>query len=263
VGKTSFAAGAPSPLILGAENGSAEIGHVRRLSPTTLDDVTALLDELRSGEHDYRTVVIDSLDWLEPLVWESVCRRAGKSSIESFGYGKGYVEALSEWRGIVAQLEALRGRGINVILVAHSVCRTWKNPDATQGDYDRYTLKLHDKAAGLLKEWAKAVVFTNFERATVEVGTRVKGIDTGKRLLFTRMSAAYDAKNRLWIPAEIPLGWAPFWRAVEAGRSLQERFYAAVNALDGAARGAAIEFMEQHGYTPEAAEQVISSISKK
>jgi hypothetical protein len=42
-------------------------------------------------EHDYESVVIDSLDWLERLVWDSLCQEYGVSSIEKVdgGYARG------------------------------------------------------------------------------------------------------------------------------------------------------------------------------
>ena len=261
VGKTSLAAGAPRPLLIGAENGSAEIGLVRRVSPATFEDVLGVLEDLRTEAHDYQSVVLDSLDWLEPLVWAATCARGGKATIEAFGYGKGYVEALTEWRMVIKALEGARVKGLNVILVAHSVCKLWKNPDANQGDYDRYSLKLHEKAAGLWKEWAKAVLFANFERATVEVDNRFKGLDTGRRLLHTRMAAAFDAKNRLWLPPEIPLGWEPLRRAIEAGEKLRERYYAALAKVDEATRASAQEHVEQSNYDPAVIEQVIAGLT--
>jgi hypothetical protein len=259
VGKTSFAAGAPSPLILGAEAGSAEIGHVRRLSPTSFGDVLGILEELAAGAHNFRTVGIDSIDWLEPLVWRAVCDQHGKSDIEAFGYGKGYGYALDEWRRLLRSLDVVRSKGINTVLIAHSAIKPWKNPDGA--DFDRWTMKLNDKAGSLVREWSKAVLFANFERGVVEKDNRAKGVDTGKRLLFTRMSASYDAKNRLWLPPEMPLGWAPFARAVRAGDELRTRFYAAIATMDDEAREAAIEHMESNDYTPEAAESVIASVT--
>ncbi len=198
---------------------------------------------------------------MEPLVHEATCRRGNKPTIEAFGFGKGYKEADQEWRQLFKAFELLRARGINVILCAHAQTKMWKNPDATQGDYDRHTLKLHERASGLAKEWSKVVLYADFETATVEKDNRTKGIDTGRRLAHTRRTAAYDAKNRLWLPPELPLGWQPFVRAVRAGTELRGRFYEAIAHLDAEAQGAAIEYLEQHDYQPEAAEQVIAGLS--
>ena len=50
---------------------------------------------LYTEDHAFRTVVVDSLDWLEPLVWEHTARTNGWKNIEQPGYGKGYVAALT------------------------------------------------------------------------------------------------------------------------------------------------------------------------
>ncbi|HHK41312.1 MAG TPA: oxidoreductase, partial [Planctomycetaceae bacterium] len=65
VGKSTFASQAPAPIFIQTEDGLAEIDCDRFPLSTTFDDVTAALSELHSEKHDYQTVVIDSLDWLE------------------------------------------------------------------------------------------------------------------------------------------------------------------------------------------------------
>jgi hypothetical protein len=57
-----------------------------------LDALAALYCE----EHSYRAVVIDSLDWLERLIWDDVCARFGVKYLEKAdgGYGKGYTYTL-------------------------------------------------------------------------------------------------------------------------------------------------------------------------
>ena len=57
-------------------------------------DVMKALDALVNESHDYKTVVIDSLDWLETLIWKQVCSDNKVPSIEKIGYGRGYNEAL-------------------------------------------------------------------------------------------------------------------------------------------------------------------------
>ena len=251
VGKTTLAANAPKCLILGAEDGTAEIPVYGRLVPDSWAAMLDILDQLRTDEHNYRSVAIDTLDWLEPMCWAHVCTAAKKPDIEAFGYGKGYIAALSEWRVFLAKLQALiTGKRMNVILIAHSVCKGFKNPDADQGDYDRYMLKLHEKTSGLVKEWAKAVLFCNYERATVEKDGRNKGVDTGKRMMYTRMSAKHDAKNRLWLQAEIPLSWAALIRAIKSGEDLRKRWAEALDKVDDRARAEAQEFIEQEDYDP-------------
>ena len=212
VGKSTFAAAAPNPIFLAPEDGLVNIDAVA-LAPPTWSEAMASLEWL--DELSYGTIVIDSLDWLEPLCWAHVCKRGGKEDIEAFGYGKGYVAALDEWRVMLAHLSRLRSKGMSVILIAHAVAKLFKNPEGD--DFDRWTIKLHDKAAGLIKEWCDVVAFAQYETNTYEKDGRVKGISTGKRILRVQRTAAFDAKTRYAMPASIPLDWASFAQAVKDG----------------------------------------------
>lgn len=223
VGKSTFGANAPSPIVLGTESGTAELDVARFADPDSWADVMAAVDELRTEAHDYKTLVIDTLDWLEPLCWARVCERPDekgkrRESIEDFGYGKGYTAALDEWRLLLARLEQLRAaRGMNVIMLAHSWIKPFKNPEGD--DFDRYELKLHAKAGGLLKEWCDAVLFAHYETLTdKDRNKRVRGISTGARLIHTTRTAAWDAKNRYDLPDTMPLDWSAFADAVVAHR---------------------------------------------
>lgn len=217
IGKSTFAANAPGAVFLGAEDGTAHLDVARFPVPTSWDEVREGMGVLGSDKHDYRSVVIDTADWLEPLIHDAVCKEGGKASIEDFGYGKGYVQALDRWRLFVAELDGLRAkRGMNVIVLAHSQVKTFRNPAGD--DYDRYELKLHAKAGGLLKEWANAVLFTNYlTYAKDNKDNKVKMQGDGSRVVYTEHRPAWDAKNRYGLPFRLPLDWAEFERAARAG----------------------------------------------
>ena len=111
---------------------------------------------------------------------------------------------------------------MQVVLLGHSQVKIFKNPEGE--DYDRYQLKVHHQAGGLLKEWCDAVLFANYETyAKGEKDSRgklkgkAKGISTGARLVHTVRTAAYDAKNRFGLPEELPLSYADFHAAALAG----------------------------------------------
>jgi hypothetical protein len=263
IGKSTFAANAPSPIFVDVENGTEEL-DTKRWNPKTWGEVLGCIETLTNEPHDYRTVVFDTADAIEPLCWARVCEEAGKTSIEGLGYGKGYTEALRYWRDLLARLEDLQARRrMHVIFVAHVVLKTFKNPDHNYGDYDRYYLKMHEKAAGVLKEWNKAVLFASQERVTVEQDGRHRGMDTGRTILFTRPSALYDAKNRLWLPAELQLSWVGFMRAVRAGAELRSQFTEAMSLVDETTRENAQEFVEQSNYDPQALTQAIEVLRAK
>jgi hypothetical protein len=218
VGKTQFAAGARNPVFLLTEDGLGmrEVAHFPLAK--TYDDLIGYLSALYSEAHDFATVVVDSLDWLEPLIHARVCRDNGWSSIEEPGYGKGYVAALALWRQYLDGLNALRDeRGMTVVQIAHSEIRRFDSPE--HEPFDRYGIKLHARAAALVLEHSDAVLFANFRVATVksDVGfnKRVnRAVGSGERLIHTTERPAFIAKNRYGLPDTLPLDWDSFARAM-------------------------------------------------
>ena len=220
VGKSTFAALAPNPVFVQTEDGLSEIDCSKFPLAKSFDDVVLQLQAVRDEQHDYGTVVIDSLDWLERLVWDRVCADYGVKSIEKAdgGYGKGYVHALTYWRQIVSLLNDIRARkGMAVILIAHAAVERFEDPE--HAAYDRYTPRLHKKACSLVCEWVDAVLFAS-RRMRVDSTTGKAapvGADGGERILRTNGSPACIAKNRFGLPTELPLSWAAFVEALKGG----------------------------------------------
>ena len=220
VGKSTFAALAPNPVFVQTEDGLSEIDCSKFPLAKSFDDVVLQLQAVRDEQHEYGTVVIDSLDWLERLVWDRVCADYGVKSIEKAdgGYGKGYVHALTYWRQIVSLLNDIRARkGMAVILIAHAAVERFEDPE--HAAYDRYTPRLHKKACSLVCEWVDAVLFAS-RRMRVDSTTGKAapvGADGGERILRTNGSPACIAKNRFGLPTELPLSWSAFVEALKPG----------------------------------------------
>ena len=220
VGKSTFAALAPNPVFVQTEDGLSESDCSKFPLAKSFDDVVLQLQAVRDEQHDYGTVVIDSLDWLERLVWDRVCADYGVKSIEKAdgGYGKGYVHALTYWRQIVSLLNDIRARkGMAVILIAHAAVERFEDPE--HAAYDRYTPRLHKKACSLVCEWVDAVLFAS-RRMRVDSTTGKAapvGADGGERILRTNGSPACIAKNRFGLPTELPLSWSAFVEALKPG----------------------------------------------
>lgn len=223
IGKTTWGAKAPRPIFICVESGTDELDVERyvfdadgRTEPRTFAEVLDAIRDLAELAHEYQTIVVDTVDALEALIWRAVCVKAGKSNIEEFGYGKGYIAALDEWRAFLAALERLRReRRMHIILIAHTHIRPFKNPEGD--DYDRHELKLHLKAGGLLKEWVDDILFAHYETYAVKGAgeTKAKGISTGARVVETQRTAAWDAKNRHSLPSTLPLDYDAFAAAVK------------------------------------------------
>jgi hypothetical protein len=180
--------------------------------------VAGALDALLTEGHDFGTVVIDSVDWLEPLIWAEACHRNGWASIETPGFGKGYAEALTVWREYLDKLNALRDqKGMAVIQIAHTDIKRFDSPE--HEPYDRYVIKLQARASALLQEHSDVVLFANYQISVAksDVGFNKKvtrALGSGARVMHTEERPAFLAKNRYGLPDTLPLSWAEFMAAM-------------------------------------------------
>jgi hypothetical protein len=208
VGKTSLAAEWPSPIYLATE-GERPPADVDMPTPGTIESLGALFDifgELLDTDHDFKTVIIDSLDGLEPLVWRATCARLGINSIEDAGFGKGYVEADTEWNDYLAALAALSRAGLNVVQLAHPEIVRFDSP--VTDPYSRYQPKLHKRANALVREKADVVAFMNYrisiKEKEVARQTKVAHAEGGKeRQIHLNEGAGFNAKNRYSMPDSV------------------------------------------------------------
>ncbi len=204
VGKSTLASQTPEPVFLDTEGGTHHLDVVRLDSAATWEEITAAVAQLSKAEHPFKTLVIDTADWLEKRLAEHLCRKANKDSIEDFGYGKGWVLLGEEFARFLSSLDALLGRGMHVVFLAHSTVRKFEAPDQA-GSYDRFELKLSKQAAPLLKEWADVVLFANYVTRIAEKDNgKTRAVGGKERMLFANHAAAYDAKNRHGLPDKLP-----------------------------------------------------------
>lgn len=221
IGKSSWAAAAPKPIFIQTEDGLGSINCSRFPLAKHYKAVPDSLRSLAAEPHDYQTVVIDSVDWLERLIHEHVCERdpKGTRSIETAfgGFAKGYTQALVEGREIVDLLDVLREkRGMACILIAHAKIERFEDPEFPA--FDRYTPRLHKHMQALFSEWVDCVLFATRKMTTRKEGDGFHersiaapvGANGGDRILRTVGGPACFAKNRYELPAELPLSWAAF-----------------------------------------------------
>lgn len=210
-GKSTFASSAPNPIFLDLEDGLDNIEtSSQRITtyPEFEDALTALFEQA----HNFETLVIDSADWLETLIFTEVAKNNNVKSIEDLGYGKGYIYALAIWKDILNGLTELRNKkNMGVIIICHDKVRTYNNP---MGEgYDRYSLKLHDakntSTVDLVKEWADCIFFAKDKENVTKEGNAVS---VGRKL-YTTETPAFLAGNRYNLPKELPLSWDAFMDA--------------------------------------------------
>ncbi len=216
IGKTRFGAFSPKPIFLCAENGlsAPDLKSTPAFpAPDNWKDVIDALTFLTTSQHEHKTLVVDSLDWLHQHARAEICRRENMSPSQFEDYGRGEKFTFELWVQLTRALDALQEkRGMHVIMLAHSTMETFQNPQGE--DFVRYQLALSKKAAERWKQWPDFLLFMSQEMFTKKNkdDKTHKGI-IGDYRIFTTRSAAYDAKNRINLPAEIPYETENPWRS--------------------------------------------------
>ena len=228
VGKSTWGSQAPRSVFIQTEDGLSEVEGAKFPLATQYAQVIQALSELYSEEHDYQTVIVDTLDWLERLIWAEVCRKRGVESIEDVGYGKAYIFALTQWREVLDGLQALRNeRGMAVILIAHCAIEKFQSPMADT--YDRYVPRLHKHASAVVQEWCDEVLFATYRVTTKQVDEgfdrkRTRAIGQAERVVYTTEGPAHVAKHRLpGLPDELPLDYRAYAQFLSAQHAPETR----------------------------------------
>lgn len=226
MGKSSWGASAPKPLVIQTEDGCKDIDVHKTEVHATFESFMEDLEYLRSGEVGkvpYNSLVVDSMDWLEKLIHQRVASAQGVESIGDIPYGRGFDSALEYMRDVLRLLGIIqRKHDMHVVLVAHASIQKFDDPSSDA--YDRYTPALHlnSKGKGVcmeVMEWCDEVFFLS-EKVLIrkeDAGfgqKKIKAMSSGERILHTVSCPAFDAKSRLDMPKEIPFergsGWSEY-----------------------------------------------------
>lgn len=217
VGKTRLAGTFPTPVFIRAEDGMQSIPEGERpdafpviADPKDLwDQLTALINE----EHDYKTVVLDSVTALERLFIQHVVDsdpKKPKSINQALGgYGAGLAAVAAMHQRVRKAAGLLNNKGIHVVFIAHADTNTIELPD--QDPYTRYDLRLGKRSTAPYVDDVDLVGYLKLETFTTGDGERKKAISDGTRVLVAYTTAANVSKNRYHIAddLEVPEGKNP------------------------------------------------------
>ena len=207
-GKTTLACKFPKPVAMLLERGLPRGVSVDAIDGLgSYDNVVEALRELYRDSQGYQTLIIDTLDSLEPMLLDAVCVKNGWKNIESPSYGKGFVIADQEWQRFIRGISALRDKGMTVVMVAHSVIERFDDPRAPS--YTAYWPKLHKRARHLILDACDVVGFLAEElRVATDDGgfrERTRATSSNQRFLFVEGCPAFVAKNRYAMPPKIAI----------------------------------------------------------
>ena len=224
IGKSTFACSSEKPVVIpvireeGIDDMDADAFPV-------CDDYLSCkfaLEALEQGEHEYRTVVIDSVSALQPLVMKFSIdeEQCGTEAKLGGGFGRQYDTPLLKWSDLLRKLDNLRNQGVATILIGHVT--TTKHEDPVNGSYSRYDLDLPQKIREMIYRWADVILFADWTvyRDEEESGFGAKkhrGRGDGSRKLFTQKRPSHPGGGRGVygrLPYELPLEWSAFIKRV-------------------------------------------------
>lgn len=208
IGKTLFASKFPKPLMIRAENGASGIKGVGKLPIlTSIDEFDSQLDYVISGDHDYRTLIIDSLDEIQKLKEKEICAVRGVPSIMDVGWGKGSSTLRAYFDNLRWKLDQVQQRKMIVVVICHYQIEAFADPIGD--NYNFFTMNLEKEVWPKIRDWSDATLFINYETFTKVVDKEkkiVKPVNTkSRRIVFTEKRPAFVAKNRYSLPAELEL----------------------------------------------------------
>lgn len=204
VGKSSLAAKFPKPLFLNIEDG---VGDLEVDSTSVIKSVGEFLGCLvASWDTDYETIVVDTVDWLEKLIFNEVAKEAGKKTIDDIGFGKGYQAVDLKWKALFEGFSGLWNQGRHIVFTCHESIEKFTNPEGDS--YNYWKPALHLKGSGCVTEWCDEVFFLRYRTSTIQKdegfgNKRAIAIGGKDRVIVCNKSATVEAKNRLGMPDEL------------------------------------------------------------
>lgn len=218
VGKSTFASRSKNPIFLDLE-GNIDHLPIDKKPLKSFEEVEEFLKCLITQNHDYATVVIDSIDKLEAIA-RVYLEKMYKSDPKKLEYGRLYIYTSDLFASIMNKLDILRDqKRMNVVLIGHTAVKRCENP--LYPTYDKYELRVHERVAAVVCDWAHFILFAvndlSFEEEE-DLGfnkTRGRVRTNDRRILYTTGNSAYVAKNVYDLPRTMPIDWNIFITAIK------------------------------------------------
>lgn len=207
IGKSSFPLESPKPIYLGSEDNS-ELDAAKFPQVKEWSDLEKCLSALLTQAHDFKTLVIDTIDNLQEIAEIEILKaETGKTMATAFGgYGKAYEKMANMFLQMREKyLKPLREqKGMNIILLAHAEKVKHEDP-MTVTNWDNYQTAIHKKVKPIFEDWCSAILFANYllVRSESDQGI-IYAEGDGRRVIYTEERPSHIAKNRFNLPYQMP-----------------------------------------------------------
>ena len=204
IGKSTFASSAPNALFLATEPGLNAL-EVFQLQINSWKEFVEAIDEIAKGQHEFRTIVVDTLDILYRLCADHVCKRRGVVHESEGAHGKIYGLIKVELQRELARLANLP---YGLILICHSKER---DMETKLGQVTKTVPTLSESFREVVVSLVDIILFCDFQ-----VDKDSQGKPTLRRVMRTQAHPNYDAGDRFHrLPETIDLDFAAFAQELE------------------------------------------------
>jgi hypothetical protein len=205
IGKSAWCAAADRPLFLAVDR----LQHLEtfQVPIDTWEALLAACNQIAEGDHDFKTIVIDTIDHAYRMCAEFVCRKFKVEHESDLGYGKGHALVHNEFYRVLNRLTLLP---YTVMLVSHAQER---EIETRTGKFTRIVPTLPEKARKTVLGMVDLILFCDLETTTGADGKPIH-----RRVLRTKPHPDYEAGDRTGrLPEVIDLDFATFAAAFAQG----------------------------------------------
>lgn len=208
IGKSTWCSHADRAVFLSTEPGLNSL-EVFQVPIRSWDELLAACGEIAEGNHEFRTVILDTVDNAYRMCAEHVCRKFKIEHESDLGYGKGFALTNNEFQRVLNKL-AFMPCGLYLISHSQDV-----EIETRTGKYTKTVPTLPEKARKIVLGLVDMVLYCDIEAVT---GPDNKVV--GRRVMRTKPSIYYEAGDRTGrLPEVIDLDYAGFVEAYGAGRT--------------------------------------------
>ncbi len=202
VGKSTIASRFPEALFFECEPGLNQL-EVYKVPTYSWEDFLAACKLVASGEHGFKTIVIDTIDNAFKYCSDYTC---GKHSIEYEGdmpHGKGWALVKNEWHRVLTRLASLP---YGVVLISHAQDKT---VETRTGEFTKTQPSLPDRARNVVLGLVDMILYCDTVTRKDAAGNLII-----ERVIRTKPHPTYEAGDRTGrLPEVLPLDFDAFFRA--------------------------------------------------
>lgn len=209
MGKTTLAAMFPNPIFIRTEDGTMSLaGSKVALMPLSQssDDVLNQIGWLIENEHEFKTLVIDSITQMNTLIEAEVIAsdpKHPKSLNQALGgYGAGHGAVAERHREIRQACGYLsQAKGMHIVYIAHADSEQVDLPDSDP--YSRYTIRMNKRSVGHYSDNVDCVAFLKLKKFLKGESDNRKAVSDGTRIITCYPTANHISKNRFGIAEDL------------------------------------------------------------